>query len=202
MSNERYRNFATVLYQESAPEDFREIITSWHVPCLLSPYHEFDVNERTGEVKKPHWHLLIMFEGKKSEEQVRELLRQVNGVGLEVINSMRGYARYLCHLDNPEKHQYSRDDVKAFGGADYDEITQLETDKVKLCSEMETFIDENDILSYSEFANYCMLHHYSWYRALKVNCSLPIMFYIKSKQWEIDKGYKRKTKYIDRTKTD
>jgi len=57
---------------------------------------------------------------------------------------MRGYARYLCHLDNPEKHQYSRDDVKAFGGADYDEITQLETDKVKLCSEMETFIHLTD----------------------------------------------------------
>ncbi len=162
----------------------------------MSPYHDKDANP-DGEPKKPHYHLLITFEGMKTDKQVRELISEVNGVGLEVINSIRGYARYLCHLDNPEKFQYNPDDVVEFGGAEYINLILLETDKVRICAEMVTFIDENDIQSYAEFANYCIMYHYSWFRALTINCSMPIMMYIKSKQWEKEKGYERKSKYTD-----
>ena len=32
---------------------------------------------------------------------------------------MRAYARYLCHLDNPEKAQYEVAEGESLGGADY-----------------------------------------------------------------------------------
>lgn len=185
---QRKRNFACVLYEESVPPDFREIINSWHVPCFLSPYHDKDVNP-TGECKKPHWHLLLTFDNVKSREQAKALFDQVDGVGCEVVESVRGYARYLCHLDNPEKAQYSLNDVVSFSGADYQNIILLETDKVKLIAEMEAFIDANQIYSYREFKTYCRLHNYTWFRALSINCSTVILYFIKSKQWEVDKNY-------------
>lgn len=194
---ERYRNFATVLYADSAPEDFKEIIESWHVPCLLSPYHDKDVNP-TGEVKKPHWHLMIMFEGKKSREQVKALFDEVGGVGVEVVNSIRGYARYLCHMDNPEKAQYNCGDVIEFSSANLYEVITLETDKVQLIKEMKLFCLENDILSLAELSAYALIYKPNWERALDVNATYVMTAFIKSLAWEHEKGYQRKEIYTER----
>ena len=112
----RYRNFATVVYPESAPENWLEIIAESKTPVFVSPIHDKDINPN-GEPKKTHYHVMSMNEGKKSKEQMIEFFSSFGGVGCEVVNSLRGYARYLCHLDNPEKAQYNPEDVKAFGGA-------------------------------------------------------------------------------------
>src|SRR5699024_11179639 len=54
--DERTRNWTFVVYPESAPEDWREIIDDLHVPWIESPLHDKDVNP-DGEIKKPHWHV-------------------------------------------------------------------------------------------------------------------------------------------------
>ena len=94
--DKRSRNFATVVYPESAPNDWQEILSSHFVPSFVSPLHDKDKNP-TGEDKKPHYHVVVMFEGKKSDEQVKEVFDSIGGVGLEKVQSIRGYARYLCH---------------------------------------------------------------------------------------------------------
>ena len=101
----RGRNFATVVYPESASADWQEVLAAEFVPAFISPLHDKDINPG-GEVKKAHYHVILMFDGKKSEDQVREVFARIGGVGLERVQSIRGYARYLCHLDNPEKQQY------------------------------------------------------------------------------------------------
>ena len=99
-TDNRKRNFATVVYPESAPENWQEILAGMFVPAFISPLHDKDINP-TGEPKKPHYHVVVMNDGKKSIEQAQELFAAIGGVGCEVVQSIRGYARYLCHLDNP-----------------------------------------------------------------------------------------------------
>ena len=36
-STGRYRNFATIVYPESAVSDWQEILSSYHVPAFVSP---------------------------------------------------------------------------------------------------------------------------------------------------------------------
>lgn len=48
----RYRPWTFLVYDDSAPSDWRDILDSYHVPWVESPLHEYDVNP-TGEVKKP-----------------------------------------------------------------------------------------------------------------------------------------------------
>lgn len=146
MQNERFRNFTTILYPESA-----DIIVfdNLHIPGFLSPLHDRDIDQE-GCFKKPHYHLLIMFEGKKSIDQVRKLVQSFGGVGLEVVQSIRGAARYLCHLDNPEKAQYSSSMVRAFGGADYNDVIISEADRVKAFEHIEKYIIYNNILYYPD----------------------------------------------------
>ena len=110
------------------------------MPSFISPLHDKDTNP-TGEPKKPHYHVLIMYDSVKTSEQAKELFALIGGVGCEVVQSIRGYARYLCHLDNPEKFQYNIDDVKSLCGADYVGTIGLAIDKLKALDEMMEFCE-------------------------------------------------------------
>ena len=61
----RSRTWAFVAYPESMPENWREILDALSVPWACSPLHDKDINETTGEVKKPHRHFVMSFPGKK-----------------------------------------------------------------------------------------------------------------------------------------
>lgn len=178
----RTRNFATVVYMDSAPSNWQDILIDLHVPIFISPYHDKDINP-TGEPKKPHYHVMIMFDSVKTVEQAKEIFDMINGVGHEIINSTRGYARYLCHLDNPEKVQYSIEDVKSFSGADYMEVISLITDKYQVMGEMQDFCEKYNVTSFYLLCNYARKNRSDWYRALCDNSSFYMKEYLKSKQW-------------------
>ena len=185
----RYRNFATVVYPESAPQNWKEIIAELKLPVAVSPLHDKDKNP-TGEPKKPHYHVLLCFEGVKSVEQVRALTQLFGGVGVEVVNTKRGYARYLCHLDNPEKAQYSQEDVLCFGGFDFQDVVGLPTDRLKAIEEMMDFCDENQILSYAYLCRYARSNRRDWFRVLCENGTYVIKEYLKSLEWEMEEAAK------------
>lgn len=178
----RTRNFATVVYPESAPDGWQEILSQQFVPAFISPLHGKDVNP-TGEPKKPHYHVVLMFDGVKTREQAQDIISKINGVGCEVVQSIRGYARYLCHLDNPEKAQYKQEDVRSLCGADYPGTIGLVTDKYKAIGEMIDFCEDNGIYSYSELLKYCRMERFDWFRVLCDNGTVVMKEYLKSKSW-------------------
>ena len=53
--DERKRNYATLVYPDSAPENWQEILSELKVPVFISPLHDKDVNA-DGKPKKPHYH--------------------------------------------------------------------------------------------------------------------------------------------------
>lgn len=184
----RTRNFATIVYPESAPEGWLDILAEQCVPAFVSPLHDRDKNP-TGEDKKPHYHVLVMFDSVKTAEQACDLFSQIGGVGYKVVQSLRGYARYLCHLDNEgDKTVYSVEDVKCFSGADYINVIGLATDKYKAIGEMIDFCEENGVLSYSELLVYCRNERFDWFRVLCDNGTVVIKEYLKSKSWTMSKN--------------
>lgn len=182
MAVNRTRNYATVVYPDSAPPDWQLFLQEMFVPAFISPLHDKDVNP-TGEPKKPHWHIIIMFDSVKTREQARELFEKIGGVGCEVVNSIRGYSRYLCHLDNPEKVQYSPEEVRCLCGADYFNTIGLVVDKYKTIEEIAFFCRDNDIYSYSDLFFYCLENRYDWYRTLCDNGTYVIKELLQSIYW-------------------
>jgi hypothetical protein len=178
----RTRNFATVVYPESALPNWQELLSEKCVPAFISPLHDCDVNP-DGEVKKAHYHVMIMFESVKTDEQAKEIFLVIGGVGLERVNSIRGYARYLCHLDNPEKFQYLPSDVRCLCGADYIGTIGLVTDKYKAISEMIDYCEDAGIISYSQLLKYCRAERFDWFRVLCDNGTVVMKEYLKSKAW-------------------
>lgn len=176
------RNFATVVYPESAPTDWFEILESKFIPAFISPLHDSDINP-DGSPKKAHYHVMIMFDGPKTKNKAEEVFKSIGGVGCEIVNSMRGYARYLCHQDNPEKHQYKPEEVRSLCGADYYGVCSLVTDKYKCIREMIEFCDSQEVYSFSDLTSYALKYNQEWFRVLADNGSYIIDKYLKSKYW-------------------
>ena len=55
--NVKKRNWAFVLYPESAPENWKEQLQLTGLPCVISPIHDKDVNP-DGTPKKAHHHII------------------------------------------------------------------------------------------------------------------------------------------------
>lgn len=185
-AEKRYRNFATVVYPESAPNNWIDIIKESKIPCFISPIHDKDINP-TGESKKAHYHVISMYEGKKSSDQAKEFFESFGGVGCEVVSSSRSYARYLCHLDNPEKAQYKICDVVSTGGANYRSIIGTMADKSICIGDMIDYVNQNDIDSFAELVCYSKEFKSDWFDCLINSGSFFIKEYIKSRCWKIQK---------------
>ena len=183
--DERTRVYASILYPESAPADWIEILTQWHVAAIVSPLHNQDINP-DGTLKKPHHHIMIMFEGVKTPEQAKTIFDSIGAVGRENIVSTRGYARYLCHMDNPEKAQYSTSDVLCLGGADYQALINSPADDLKTLISVFDFIRRNQIRSLAHLIDYCMRYNTEWLMMITRDKAYIIDKYIKSSAWELD----------------
>lgn len=181
----RTRNYATIVYpdSENTPSNWKEILAEQCIPAFISPLHDRDTNP-TGEVKKAHWHVMLMFENVKTKAQAEEVFSLIGGVGCDVINSLRGYARYLCHLDNPEKFQYNPDDVISLAGADYNASIGLPTDKYTCIRDMMQFCVDNRITAYSDLLMYASTDRYDWFRVLCDSGTVVMKEFLKSESWK------------------
>mgnify|MGYP001021680941 CR=1 FL=1 len=60
VKDKRSNKWAFLLYQESAPKNYLDILEEMHIPFVLSPWHDKDINKETGEFKKAHKHLNLL----------------------------------------------------------------------------------------------------------------------------------------------
>lgn len=91
--------------------------------------------------KKPHYHVLLTFGSTVRLNKVQKLtesaFKYCEVVGIPYVmtkNSLVRSVEYLIHFNNPEKAQYSKEDIQCFQGADFkrcflvyaeDELQQL-----------------------------------------------------------------------------
>lgn len=143
------RSWAFVMYPESMPENWNEIIRNTGLPICVSPLHDKDINP-TGEGKKPHYHCICYYENPTTLNNVYEnVCRPLNATIPIKLESMRGMYRYHIHLDNPEKYQYDDRDREFFNGFDVSLVSSLSaTEELKILKEILIFVRENDIFEF------------------------------------------------------
>lgn len=184
-NSKRTRCWSTILYPESAKDNWKDILSDDCIPCFVSPLHCNDINF-TGEIKKSHYHIIFIFDGVKSYSQIKEICSLIGSVEPKVVNSTRGYCRYLCHLDNPDKAQYSIDDVISFGGLIYSDFIDSVNDKYVAIRDMMKFCKDSHIISYSDLLEYACVHELSWFKVLCDNGTIVMKEYLKSLNWKIN----------------
>lgn len=154
LKNIKGRTWAFIIYPESLPENWPEIIRNTGLPMALSPLHNMDLNP-TGEEKKPHYHVITYYENPTTANNVYEnVCKKLNATVPQKLESMRGMYRYHIHLDNPEKYQYDDRDREFFNGFDVSTVSSLTaTEEFKLLRELLQFIRDNRLTEYYDLLN-------------------------------------------------
>ena len=88
--NIKKRNWAFVLYPESAPADWREQLQKTGLQCAISPLHDKDMNP-DNTPKKPHYHVILTYSGPTSYNVVKALTDGFNQPIPQALEQVRGY---------------------------------------------------------------------------------------------------------------
>lgn len=132
-----------------------------HIPYVLSPWHDKDVNKSTGEIKKAHKHGALFFETLKSYSQVSDLLKdKLNSPAhVEVVMSPKGMYDYFTHAENPDKSPYNIEDIESGCGFELDKfIAEQATDE--FLNDIIDLIEENHITEFEDLVKYARENNY------------------------------------------
>lgn len=144
------------------PDDWEELIQErLIVPFVMSPLHDKDeAQEGKGwngtPFKKPHYHNMVMFTNVKSYKQVSDLVSCLGGtVAVSQVHSTQSMIRYFVHADHKKKAQYDKADIRAYNGADIDNLFEKNDKEIyKLLSDIIDFIEDNSITELIDLSNY------------------------------------------------
>lgn len=147
--NVKKRNWAFVLYPESAPKDWKDQLQQTGLQCAISPLHDRDKNP-TGEPKKPHHHVILCYSGPTAYNVVKSLTNGKLGQTIpQPLEQVRGYYRYLTHEDNPEKAQYDKADILTLNGFNFRDFVEMtKSEVIRFKREVQVFIRDNKITEY------------------------------------------------------
>lgn len=182
----RTRNWTIVVYPDSAPNNWRDILDGMHIEWVESPLHDKDVNAN-GESKKAHWHILLMFGGVKSYEQVKEICETLCCPIPQRCHNAKSMVRYMAHLDNPDKAQYSTSDIKAHGGVDLAEMLRpSSSERYTIIRDMISYVKSNGVAEFQDLMDYASMEHFDdWFPLLCDNSAYVVNQYIKSQRHRI-----------------
>lgn len=185
VKDDRTRNWTFIVYPDSAPGNWRDVINEEHVQWIESPLHDADENA-DGEQKKPHWHIAVCYSGKKSYEQVQEITRKIKATIPQKVASMQGLIRYMVHMDNPEKKQYDRSAIVGHGGIDIAVYLKPSSSmRYLLLNEMMEWVSEYGCTEFRQICDYARRERFEdWYPMLCDNSAYIIGEYIKSVRFE------------------
>ncbi|EKB7622839.1 TPA: replication protein [Enterococcus faecalis] len=162
MTKERRSNkWAFLIYKESAPDNYLEILNGLHVPFVLSPWHDKDIYSGTGELKKSHKHGAFYFDSLKSYTQVSELVSdKLNGPAhVEVVMSPKGMFDYFTHAENPSKTPYDVENIESGAGFELDKFL-LEQNTDNFMNDVIDIIEENNFMEFENLVRYARDNNY------------------------------------------
>lgn len=176
------RNWAFVLYPESAPADWFDRLKQSGLMGAVSPLHDKDINA-DGEPKKAHYHVILVYGNTTTFNNVKSLTDSLNQPIPQALEQIRGYYRYLTHKDNPEKYQYSDSDIVTFGGFDISDFVEMTKSEVtKYIKEIHAFVRDNNITEYSDLCDMLIDAGLEELYEVAINHTLFVNSYISSRR--------------------
>lgn len=166
----RTRNWQVIGYPESLRLGWLDVLQSKGIQALISPLHDKDVfkndcgENKKGDLKKSHYHIVFIFDSVKSESQVKDLVAEIYQDGKAVLPigvlNLRSSIRYLIHKDDKDKAQYDVNDIINIGGVDLDKYlvndVEKETDINSKFNEIFRFINDLNLTCFTDLAS-CLI---------------------------------------------
>lgn len=180
-TKEKKRFHTFLLYPDSLPDDWKEILSGFKLPIAISPLHDKDeVDEKNltdeqkelikkGEkvYKKPHYHVIYVAKNPVTTDAVRKRLQRALGKDavnlVQVVDSVIGMYEYLTHESESAKkagkHVYDSKDIKLLSGfriGDYQSLSPEESKAIAI--RLVDIVVDNEIMNIRELLRYLEDH--------------------------------------------
>lgn len=170
MAATKSRAFTGLVYPDSAPANWQEILRESLGMWLISPLHEPDPVEdmETGAIKtrKPHYHVMYFHGAPVTPKAGRSIFEVWPWIVIPhkaeffQVGSVRNLSRYFVHLDQPEKQQWAEkpeDVLTVLNGFPLDLERELtRKDKREMKKYVFAFIQDRNITEFSELVDVLM----------------------------------------------
>ncbi|AGU72789.1 replication protein [Streptococcus constellatus subsp. pharyngis] len=186
----RSNKWAFLLYKESAPENYLDILEEMQVPYILSPWHDKDVDKKTGELLKAHKHGALFFDSLKSYTQVSELLTENLNTPkrVQIVLSPKGMLDYFTHAQNPYKTPYNAEDIESGAGFDLDQFL-VEQQSGRFINEVIDLINDYNFTEFQDLVIYAR-HNDPRLLTLIMNRTYFFTKFIESKRYRASRHIK------------
>lgn len=107
-----------------------------------------------GDKKKAHFHIVVIVKGPMTREDFSRLfldLVWIKPTMWQRVIHLDSMTRYLCHMDDPNKYQYSCFDIQGYGGYNLKPLTIQKSDeytKAMAMASVMDYIEDNHVLYY------------------------------------------------------
>ncbi len=188
VKEKRSNKWAFLIYKESAPSNYFEVLEGLHIPFVLSPWHDKDIDKNTRKLKKTHKHGAFFFDSLKSYTQVSELISdRLNGpTHVEVVMSPKGMLDYFIHASNREKTPYDINHIESGCGFDLDQFLVEQSSK-DILNKIIDIIEDNNFTEFEDLVLYARSNHST---LLKLIIERTYFFakYLDSRRYNPNKG--------------
>lgn len=154
MLEDKNRHWTFVMYPDSLPENYLEILQQTGLEVAISPLHNRDLDKEK-ELKKAHYHVLLCFPGPTTYKKVCSITQKLNATIPQRVLSVKGIYRYFTHKDNPEKYQYDEQEIVCLNGFDSENFVAMTTSQIKMIvRELTDIILNKNILEYVDLIDF------------------------------------------------
>lgn len=201
---EKSRYWAFIYYENSPIKDPKEYLIEIGARALISPWHDRDINEDTGELKKKHKHIILVYEGPTAQRPVKRITDKFKSpIPIAQVN-LKGAVLYLTHTNNPEKAQYKQSDIELVGYDTLQEVIDLTASAERsLITTIMKDVKQNNISEYWDLVNfygkqgliyefdYIVNHTMLWTKLLDSKRNKEIQTFKKYQEYEQEKDNKK-----------
>lgn len=181
--NDRVRVWEFIAYPESAPPDPWAILRQFKTPFAVSPLHEYDVEEDGKTPKKPHWHVIFIFDGPHSYDQMKEISDSIRAAPPIRVKNVRGAVRYLIHIDDPDKYQYHIEELRTYCGLDVSKYFAYSSDELDQAThELEQYIITYNVYEFADLVEYTRVNEPAWHYVLSKTSTNYFKTYLSSRR--------------------
>ena len=151
---DKNRHWTFVMYPDSLPENYLDILQQTGLEVAISPLHNKDLDNEK-ELKKAHYHVLLCFPGPTTYKKVLSITSKLNATVPQRVLSVKGIYRYFTHKDNPEKYQYDEQEIICLNGFDSENFVAMTTSQIKMIvRELTDIILKQNILEYVDLIDF------------------------------------------------
>lgn len=181
----KYRFWEFIIYPESLPSDWKDILKDTGLPIAISPLHDKDtVTEhdmiidkerhsgyKIGDLKKSHYHVLVVYRNPTTKNCVfKTFCEPLNTKRLMGFSGIKKRYEYLIHLNEIDKFHYDVMDIQTineFNLKDFIELTSSEKDEIIKLIIMQIW--QTHIVEYSQLVDF-YINDYDKFKLIREYC--------------------------------